>query len=155
MRTFIRQTIVRAALVAGLVGITGMAAVPAYAQSEASATLSMMPIASVIIGSGVSAAGAGAVVAVPAALSVGGAVLVVKSVEASAKGTVYLVERASDGAQASIEVVGRGTKAVSVGVGTALECSLITGGVILSAAGAVVAFIPDAVGEALLFNERL
>ena len=88
-------------------------------------------------------------------LSVGGAVLVVKAVEASAVGTVYLLERASDGAQASVEVVGKGSRAVAYGVGTTVECSLVTGGVVLSVAGAVIAFVPDAIGTALLHNERL
>nr|WP_226858746.1 hypothetical protein [Diaphorobacter aerolatus] len=148
----IRKTLVHSALVACL--LSGLSA-QADAQSDASVALSMLPIASVVVGAGASGAAAGAAVAIPAALSVGGAVLVVKAVEASAIGTVYLLERASDGAQASVEVVGKGSRAVVHGVGTAVECSLITGGVVLSVAGAVIAFVPDAIGTALLHNERL
>ncbi|MGO8411521.1 hypothetical protein ACC775_38320, partial [Rhizobium ruizarguesonis] len=82
-----------------------LAMAPAHAQSEASVALSMLPVASVVGTASVASTAAGAVVALPAALSVGGAVLTVKAVQASATGTVYLLERASDGAQASVEVV--------------------------------------------------
>lgn len=98
----------RALLAAGVVCAALVAAAPARAQSEASAALSMLPVASVVGTASVASAAAGAVVTVPAALSVGGAVLTVRAVEASAVGTVYLLERASDGAQVSVEVVGRG-----------------------------------------------
>ena len=156
MRTSIRKTM------AGLAFATSMfamASAPAHAQSDASLALPLMPVASVIIGTGASAGAsvgaAGAVLSVPAALSVGGAVLVVKTVEASATGTVYVLERASDGAQVSINVAGKGARAVVQGVGTVVECSLVTGGAVLSVAGAVIAFVPDAIGQALLHNERL
>lgn len=152
MITWIRKTLVQSALTAGL--LSALAA-PAFAHNDASLALSTMPIASVVVGAGLSGAAAGAAVALPAALSVGGAVLVVKTVEASAVGTVYLLERASDGAQASVEIAGKGTRAVVHGVGTAVECSLVTGGAVLSVAGAVIAFVPDAIGDALLYNERL
>lgn len=154
MRTSIRQVLARFTLAAGVLAAAALP-VQARAQSDASLALSMMPVASVIVGVGASGAAAGAVVAIPVALSVGGATLVVKAVEASAIGTVYLLERASDGAQASIEVAGKGSRAVVHGVGTVVECSLVTGGVVLSVAGAVIAFIPDAIGQALLYNERL
>ena len=128
-----------------------VAAAPARAQSEASAALSMLPVASVVGTASVASAAAGAVVAVPAALSVGGAVLTVKAVEASATGTVYQLERVSDGAQASVRLAGRAAH----GVGTVVACSVIGTGVVLSAAGEVLAFVPNALGRALLHNERL
>ena len=132
---------------------------PALAQSEASAALSLMPVASVVgstvAGSAAAGSVAGAAVALPVALSVGGAVLTVKAVDASARGTVYLLERASDGAEASVEVSGRAASAVAHGVGTVVTCSVIGTGVILSAAGEVLAFIPNALGRALLHDEVL
>lgn len=130
-------------------------AATAHAQSEASAALSLMPVASVVGSATAGAAVAGSVVAVPVALSVGGAVLTVSAVTASARGTVYVLERASDGAKVSVEVVGRGAAAVASGVGTAVVCSVIGTGVVLSSAGEVLAFIPNALGKALLHNERL
>ncbi len=126
----------------------------AHSQSEASAVsaLSIMPLASVV---GAASTAAGAVVMVPAVLSTAGTVLVVKSVAVMASGTVYLLERASDGAQVSVEVLGRGAVAASVGVGTLATVSVIGAGVLLSAAGEVIAFIPNELGRALLHNEQV
>lgn len=120
----------------------------AYSQTDASAfsAISAMPVASVV------GASAGAVVAIPVAFSTAGAVLVVKGVEASAKGTVYVLERMSDGARASVEVSG---KAASAAVGTVVFVSVISTGVVLSVAGKVIAFIPNEIGKALLHNERV
>jgi hypothetical protein len=138
-------------LVAGLVLVLGLSG-PARAQSEASVALSALPVASVVVTASTAAA---AVSVVPVALSVAGAVVVVKAVEITARGTVYVLERASDGARASVEVGARSVSAVSVGVGTALTVSVIGTGVLLSAAGEVIAFIPNELGRALLHNERV
>ena len=132
-----------------------LVALPARAQSEASLMLSMLPVASVVGAAAVGSTAVGAVVALPAALSVGGAVLTVRAVEASANGTVLVLERASDGARVSVEIAGRGVAASAYGVGTVVACSVIGTGVILSAAGEAIAFIPNALGRALLHNERL
>lgn len=152
-RSFFKQMLLAASLSAALV--TG----PARAQSEASLVLSALPVASVVgAGSAVAgsaAAGAAAVSAVPAALAVSGAVLVVKAVEVSARGTVIVLERASDGARASVELSGRAASGVVTGVGTAVAVSVIGAGVVLSAAGEVLCFIPNELGRALLHNERL
>jgi len=126
----------------------------AVAQSELSAisTLSLLPVGSVL---GTASVVAGAVVVVPAALSATGAVLFVKTVEVSAKGTVYLLERASDGAQVSIEILGKGVQAGSMAVGASVTVTVIGAGVVLSAAGQAIAFIPNELGRALLHNERV
>lgn len=151
--TFFKQMLLAASLSAALVSA------PARAQSEASLVLSALPVASVVgAGSaiaGSAAAGAVAVSAVPAALAVSGAVLVVKAVEVSARGTVIVLERASDGARASVELSGRAASGVVAGVGTAVAVSVIGAGVVLSAAGEVLCFIPNELGRALLHNERL
>lgn len=140
------------AVCALLLGAT--ASFNAKAQSEASAlsAVSALPVASVVVGA---SAAAGAVLAVPVVLSTAGAVLVVKVVEVSARGTVYVLERASDGARASIEIVGKGLAGVSVAAGTLVTVSVIGAGVVLSAAGQAIAFIPNELGRALLHNERL
>ena len=111
-----------------------------------------MPLASVVVGA---SAAAGAILLVPVALSTAGAVLVVKTVESSARGTICVLERASDGAQASVEILGKGVAGASVTVGTLATVSVIGAGVVLSAAGEVIAFIPNALGRALLHSERI
>lgn len=135
------------------------AASPVRAQSEVSLVLSALPVASVVgtasAATGSVAVAGAAVSAVPLAFSVVGASLVVKAVEVSASGTVYLLERASDGAQASVRVSGQAASAVAAGVGTVVVVSVIGTGVLLSAVGEVLAFIPNALGRALLHNEQI
>ena len=128
---------------------------PVRAQSEASVGMSLLPVASVVGATSVGATAAGAVVALPAALSVGGAVLTVKVVESTARGTVYVLERASDGAVASVELAGRAASGAVMGLGTVVAVSVIGTGVLLSTAGEVLAFIPNELGRALLYNEKV
>jgi len=142
--------------VSGLLVVLALATVgtsQAHAHGEAStlSSLSALPVASIVGGSAV----AGSVVAVPLALSVTGAVLTVTAIEASANGVVLVLERASDGAQASVELVGRGLAGLAIGVGSVVGCSIIGTGVVLSVASEAIAFIPNALGRALLHDERL
>ncbi len=127
--------------------------------SEASVALSVLPVASVVTASGAglaSATGAAAAIsAVPAALAVSGATLLVVAVEATASGVVYVLERASDGARVSVRVISRGAGHAVLSVGDAVESTVISAGVVLSAAGEMLAYIPNRLGEALLHNERL
>ena len=145
----ISKNLAAAALVLGLVA---GAAARAHGEASAVSALSALPLASVVVGAG---AAASAVAAVPAVLSTAGAVLVVKAVESTARGTVVVLERASDGAQASIELGARAAGGASLAAGTLVTVSVIGAGVVLSAAGEVIAFIPNALGRALLHNERL
>ncbi|KQX29799.1 hypothetical protein [Variovorax sp. Root434] len=147
---------IAAVLVAACTAFAGVSApLQAQAQSDASVALSLMPVASVVVAASAVGASATTAVALPAALSVGGSTLTVIAIEASADGTVYLLERASDGARASIKVAGRAAEGVSKAVGTSVLVSVIGTGVVLSAAGEVLAFVPNAIGRALLHNERL
>jgi hypothetical protein len=134
----------------------GTATVPqAHAAADAStaaSAVSAMPLASVVLGT---SAVAGAVVVAPVALSTAGAVLSVKAVQVSARGTVYLLERVSDGARVSIEVAGKAASAVPVVASTVVTVSIIGAGTILSVAGEVIAFVPNTVGKALLHNEKV
>ncbi|HXD39184.1 MAG TPA: hypothetical protein VN649_01375 [Ramlibacter sp.] len=141
--------LIAAALVLGLA-----AAAPARSQSEVSAlsALSALPLASVAAGA---SAAAGASVAAPVILSAAGAVFVVKAVEVGVLSTVYLLERVSDGARVIVEVAGRGAANASIAAGTLVTASVIGAGILLSAAGETIAFVPNALGRALLHNERL
>ena len=121
------------------------------AASEASA-LSALPIASVIIVGGAASA---ATVALPVALSTSGAVLVIKSVEVSARGTLCVLERASDGVQVSVEIAARGVERTSLVVGKTVQVAVIGAGAVLSIAGEAIAFVPNEIGRALLHNERI
>ncbi len=141
----------RRQILAAALALSALAcSVPAQAHHEASAlsAVSALPLASVVVG-------ASAVAALPVALSATGTVLVVKAVESTARGTVYLLERASDGARVSVEVAASAAGNLSLAAGTAVAVTVLASGVILSAAGEAIAFVPNALGRALLHNERL
>jgi hypothetical protein len=151
------QTLIRCQTFAlsSLVLCAGLAAsLPVQARNGLSALsdISPMPVASVVIGASVVSA---SVVVLPAVLLAQGAELVVKAVEVSARGTVYLLERASDGARVSVEVLGRVAAGASLAAGAVVTVSVIGSGVVLSAAGEAIAYIPNAIGQALLHNERI
>jgi len=94
-------------------------------------------------------------VAAPAVLLSGGATLAVVAVEASAEGTVWILERASDGARMSVRLGAQAAGGLSLAAGTLVAVSAIGTGWVLSAAGQAIAFIPNQVGAALLYNERV
>jgi hypothetical protein len=108
-----------------------------YPTASDASVLSMLPVA--------------VSVAAPVAIVSAGAALTVVAVEASASGTVWMLERASDGARASIQLAGFSV----AGVGTVLVATAVSAGWVLSAAGEAIAFIPNELGTALLYNERI
>ena len=116
---------------------------PTRAQSTVSdaSALSMLPIA--------------VSVAAPAFVLSGGAMLTIVSVEATSVGAVWVLERASDGARASIRLVGRGIAGASVAAGTAVVVTAVSTGWVLSSASEAIAFLPNELGAALLYNERI
>ena len=123
-----------------------------FGPSGGSLLLSTLPVVSVVYAG---AAASAATVALPVALSVTGSVLVVKTVESTARGTICVLERASDGARVSVEVAARGTERALMSVGQSVEVSVVGAGAVLSVAGEAIAFVPNALGRALLRNERL
>lgn len=133
---FLRSIVAAAALAAALAG-------PARAHVNASdaSALSALPVA--------------VSVAAPAMLLSGGVMLTVVAVEASAEGTVWVLERASDGARASVTLSAAAADGLSVAAGTAVVVTAFSAGWVLSAAGQALAYIPNEIGKALLYNERL
>jgi hypothetical protein len=94
-------------------------------------------------------------VAAPVGLLVSGAAFTVVAVEAASDGTVWILERASDGARASVTLSGAVVGGVSVAAGTVVLCTAMSAGWVLSAAGKAIAYIPNELGRALLHNERI
>ena len=112
----------------------------ARAQSVEASMLSTLPVA--------------VSVAAPVVLSAG-AVLTVVAVEASATGAVWVLERASDGARSTLRLSAQAAGGLSVAAGTAVVVTVLSTGWVLSAAGTAIAFIPNEIGAALLYNERV
>ena len=94
-------------------------------------------------------------VAAPAMLLAGGAVLTVVSVQASATGTVWVLERASDGARVTLQFAGAAAGASLAASGAAVVVTAVSTGWLISTAGQVIAFVPNQIGASLLYNERV
>jgi hypothetical protein len=110
------------------------------ASSEASA-LSALPIA--------------VSVAAPVLVLSAGATLTVVAAQASAVGTVWVLERASDGARATLTLSTQAARGLSVAVGTVVVVTAMSTGWVLSTASEAIAFVPNEIGAALLYNERV
>lgn len=134
-----------------LAAVTLSLALSAQAQSELSA-ISVAPV--VLSVAALSATGAVLSVA-PAAILSAGATLVVVSVEVVGGVTVWVLERASDGVRISLRTSGQLAKGVVVSAGATVTVSVIGAGTVLSVAGEVIAFIPNEIGKALLYNEQV
>ena len=91
----------------------------------------------------------------PAGLVMAGAAFTVVAVTAAAEGTLWVLERASDGARISVTLSVAGSGAISLAAGTVVEVVACSTGWVLSAAGKAIAFIPNELGRALLYNERV
>jgi hypothetical protein len=94
-------------------------------------------------------------VAAPVMILAGGVALTVVSVQASAAGTVIVLERASDGARATLRFSGRVLEGSAIAVGSAIMVTALSTGYVLSAASEAIAFVPNEIGRALLYNERV
>jgi hypothetical protein len=138
---FMKST--RQALVISVATLLMASFTPARAHNDASAvsTLSALPIAVSI--------------AAPVMVLSAGATLTVVAVEASVAGTVWVLQRASDGARASVRLSAEAARGLSVAAGTVVVVTALSTGWVLSAASQAIAFVPNAVGTALLYNERV
>lgn len=105
--------------------------------STASSALSLLPVAVSVI--------------VPTVVLSAGAVLTVVAVDASARGATWLLERASDGARMSVEIVGH----ASLAAGALVTVTTVSAGWVLSQAGRAVLFVPNEIGASLMHNERV
>jgi hypothetical protein len=135
----LRRQSVALALAAALTSAPFAAA--AHNELSASSALSALPVA--------------VSVAAPAMLLVGGAALTVVSVQAAATGTLWVLERASDGARATLHFSGHVAGASLAAVGSAVLVTALSTGYLISAAGHAIAFVPNQVGASLLHNERV
>lgn len=109
--------------------------------SDASAALSAVPVAISVVA--------------PSVVLSAGAAFVVVAIESTARGTVWVLERASDGVRLSVEFSGKVVAGAATLIGTAVVVTAISTGYVLSAAGEAIAFIPNEIGASLLHNERV
>ena len=108
--------------------------------SELSA-LSLLPVAMSVTSAGLLVAGTASVVVV--------------AVEATAEGVVWIVERASDGVRGTIRFARDAAGGLSIAAGQAISVVAMGTGWLLCNAGRAIAFVPNEVGSALLYSERI
>ena len=133
------RSLFASALALGLAAGAGSA----LAQSQVSdaSLLSALPIASTAVAS--------------STLLVAGASFGVAAVQTSAEGMVWVLERAADGQRVSLHLAQAAAGAASMTVGSVVVVTVIGTGWLLSSAGRLVAFVPNASGSALLYSERV
>lgn len=139
-RSFRISAVVAAATASALL-IASTPAAWAYSELSEASALSLLPVA--------------VSVAAPVALLAGGVALTVVSVQASAVGTVWVLERASDGSRATLHFSGHVAQGTAMSVGGAVMVTALASGWVLSTAGQAIAFVPNELGRALLHNERI
>jgi len=94
-------------------------------------------------------------VALPVVLVAGVGSIVVTGVEASAEGTVWVVENVADGVKGSICFAGHVAGTSVVAAGTVITVTAVATGMVLSSAGHVIAFVPNEIGRSLSYNQRV
>ena len=135
---FLARFLFASALALGLAAGAGSA----LAQSQVSdaSLLSALPIASTAVAS--------------TTLLAAGASFGVAAVQTSAEGVVWVLERAADGQRVSLHLA-QAAAGASMTVGSVVVVTVIGTGWLLSSAGRLVAFVPNASGSALLYSERV
>ncbi|KPF69145.1 hypothetical protein IP84_07300 [beta proteobacterium AAP99] len=131
----------RAGAVLAISAVFSLQSVQAQSDLSDASALSLLPVA--------------VSVAAPVMILAGGVALTVVSVQASAVGTVIVLERASDGARATLRFSGRVLEGSAVAVGSAIMVTALSTGYVLSTASEAIAFVPNEIGRALLYNERI
>jgi hypothetical protein len=80
----------------------------------------------------------------------------VEGVQAGAFAIIYTMERLSDGARVTVEVGTRGAQRQQLpAAGTVVHGRTVSTGVVLTAAGRAIAYVPNALGRAVLRNRLL
>jgi hypothetical protein len=137
----------RTALLAATLALATFA-LPVHAHRDPSADLSAASGLSLSVPVAIS-------VTAPAALLVSGAAFTVVAIQTLAEGTVWVLERASDGLRVSVRFGSEVAGVSAVAVGTVIVTTIVAAGCVLSAAGEAIAFIPNELGRSLLHDERI
>lgn len=85
----------------------------------------------------------------------GTASLSVIAVEASADGVVWIVERAADGVRGTVRFARDVAGGLSIAAGEMISVVAMGSGWLLCTAGKAIAFVPNEIGSALLYSERI
>ena len=101
-----------------------------------------------------SALGSIVVVGGTMSLLAGSGAAVVESVEKVGESTVVVIKGATDASRVTLKMSGKAVVGASMVAGTAVSVVAMASGYALVVAGAVIAFIPNEAGKALLHHSR-
>ena len=101
-----------------------------------------------------SAFGSIVVVAGTMSLLADSATAVVESVEKVGESTVVVLKGATEASRVTLKMSGKAVTSASMAAGTAVSVVTMASGYALVVAGAVIAFIPNEAGKALLHHSR-
>ncbi|MEJ7806732.1 MAG: hypothetical protein WKG03_12540 [Telluria sp.] len=101
-----------------------------------------------------SAFGSIVVVAGTMSLLAGSGTAVVESVEHVGESVVVVIKGATDASRVTLRMSGKAVVGASMAAGTAVSVVTMASGYALVVAGAVIAFIPNQAGKALLHHSR-
>ena len=133
------------------------AAQPALSNGKPSENIAL-GVVSVVVApvASMAASGQGRDLGAASGLALVGSTYVVSGVaELSAKVVELILTSAATGAKLSVKLTGKTLQGIGVSVGNTVEFTAHASGTMLVASGKVLAFIPNAVGEALLSQKRL
>ena len=102
-----------------------------------------------------SAFGSVVVVAGTMSLLAGSATAMVESVEQVGESTVVVLKGVAEGSRVTLKMSGKAVTGASMVAGTAVSVVTMASGYALVVAGAVIAFIPNQAGKALLHHSRV
>lgn len=95
---------------------------------------------------------AGSIITIPRLGLKFSAIYTVKSVKHSANFVMLVLENVKDGSVASVKFSAKASGKTAVVVGDSIEVSAKTSGYLLTKAGQVIAFIPNKLGQALMYH---
>lgn len=81
--------------------------------------------------------------------------VLVTGVEVLAQGSVVVITGVSEGVSVTVQLSGQALQGLGIVSGTVLHASAVATGHLLISAGKVIAFIPNALGKALIHHEKV
>jgi len=151
----IRHTILGAALALAAAAAMAQNGVSNHTPSEKISVGTMSILAAPVVSVAASGNGDSGPVAGSAAVVIGGAYVVSGVAQSVAGGVEVVLTSVGSAAKLSVKLAGKTVDAIGLSVGTTVQVVSETTGTLLVASGKVLAFIPNALGEALLSQKRL
>ncbi|RFP11344.1 MULTISPECIES: hypothetical protein [unclassified Duganella] len=151
----LRNTIAGAALALSAAAALAQNGISNFTPSEKISVGTMSILAAPVVSVAASGHGDSGPAAGSVAVVAGGAYVVSGIAQSVAGGVEVVLTSVGSAAKLSVKLAGKTVDAIGLSVGTTVQVVSETTGTLLVASGKVVAFIPNALGEALLSQKRL